>query len=166
MNIASNKIKIFPSARRNFSGDRFSRLMSESTLVSLINKLVDKDGFVITSEFSSNSPLEFNIHGYYFRIESDGISSLLSNSSNVYATITLSEYTSNKGNAYLELVCADTNDVCTGVEFSDTAQTGTNKYCLQLLTKENNTWVIPEDSKVKFKGESVIPRELIDGGII
>lgn len=75
--VETNDVFVFPSARR-MNKQVSARLVSEASLASIINKLVDTDGFVITPApetgeyvqqgFNPNEAFEFNIHGYYFNI--------------------------------------------------------------------------------------------------
>jgi len=73
MNIKSTQIRVFPTVHRNMkvSGDIYSRHTSEDFLTSIVNRLIDEDGFVITvkDDFHNTSPFRFNIHGYYFNVE-------------------------------------------------------------------------------------------------
>ena len=162
MNLDSSKIKVFPSARRNYSGDQFSRLMSESSLVSIVNKLVDTDGFVITSSYTADSPIEFNIHGYYFNVSdvddiTDSFSSL-STGGKVYAIITLSSATTG-GVTFTELSGIDDNltNKYEGVTFDTSSGSGSLTYSLPILQKTSSGWKIPEASLIKFN---------TDGGLI
>ena len=83
---SSTNIQIFPTAKRS-KYDPVGRLTTEYNLTSFLNKLLDVDGFVITScnsganliestGDSNNSlnnstpiPFDFNIHGYLIHIE-------------------------------------------------------------------------------------------------
>lgn len=164
MYLDSDKIKVFPSARRNDGvNDPFSRLMSESTLVSIVNRLIDTDGFVITNEYVANSPLEFNIHGYYFKVANVGniVSSFSSVATGtlVYAIITLSQI-SGAALTFLELKNIDDSGKYQGVLFDTSipTPTGTDEvYSLAVLEKTSSGWKIPYDSLIKFNN---------DGGLI
>ena len=78
----SDRIKVFPCGGRNSTYDPLARLTSEQNLISIINKLIDKDGFIISSHTvdwdmrtQSNEYL-FNLKGYLFAI-SRGASSII-----------------------------------------------------------------------------------------
>lgn len=189
-NLQSDKIKIFPSARRINGEDPFSRLMSESTLTSIINQLLNVNGFVITQNddtteaIDTSKPLEFNLHGYYVKVED--VPSLLSNFTNdtqIYASIELSVNTNDLNNLnYVELVATDTggdDSKFKGVNFTNTEPSGTNVYSLLILRKVNGNWEIPNEtlfdvaynnnspvnSRVKFSPIDIAYYG-IDGGVI
>ena len=71
--LQSNKIKVFPCSNRNPEKDSTSRLMTEYNISSLINRFVDQKSFVVYSEEAKGTDfhfgLDFNINGYYFRID-------------------------------------------------------------------------------------------------
>ena len=163
----SDYIKVFPSARRNYGNDPFSRLMSESSLVSIINRLVDTDGFVITNLYNDNAPFEFNIFGYYFKVNlTSHITSLFSGATTgtkIYASITVSSV-QGTDLTFQELVGVDEDTQSNvenspkeyqGVTFSTSAP-GSGHY-LVILEKTSNGWAIPPTSQIKFN---------TDGGII
>lgn len=70
----SNKIKVFPCGGRNINYDPLARLTTEQNLISIINRLVDMDSFIVTTHASNqemdNSTEEyiFNIDGYLFTV--------------------------------------------------------------------------------------------------
>ena len=77
--IASGNISVFPATKRGEAYIKKSRLMSEENLVGIINRLVDKEAFCITKEYGSNLPFEFNIFGYYFKVNrGDSITDIFS----------------------------------------------------------------------------------------
>lgn len=158
--INSEEVTVFPSTRR--SGYPMSRMMSEANVVGIVNKFLDTDGFVITDTFSTaaGSTLDFNINGYYFSIDTSSSSSfntIISGLSNVYAHITLEAVPSTD---YIELIGQDDNDVFNGLGIDDSSTGGT--YTLKLLEKVNGSFVIPDNSKFKFRDISV--DFVIDGG--
>ena len=63
-NVASNQITVFPSTRRG-TYQLSARQLSELRISGLINQLIDKEGFIITTEedYSPESPFEFNLKG-------------------------------------------------------------------------------------------------------
>lgn len=173
MNVNSNYINVFPSAARNWGRtDPFSRLMSESSLVSIINKLVDTQSFVITNVYDGGKPFEFNVFGYYFKVRraSDITdSSTFSSSNEIYAVIQISSV-SGASLTFEELngvdVASNPSDpvntsVYMGVSFVDDVtgvDSDPSKHYLLILQKSSGNWIIPEESKVKFTH--------INGGII
>ena len=165
-NIASGNIVVFPATKRSEDYIRDSRLMSEQNLVGIINHLVDRDAFCITSNPTSGSPFEFNIHGYYFRVDDlDYVTSGMNSS--VYAYIDLAN--TNNGN-FKEISGQDEEEsgtyYYTGVTFSETAPTEqTDRFSLQILKKVSDSWVVPSESLIKFNNSAVDFTE-IDGGVI
>ena len=169
--LASTKIEVFPSTKRG-SYQPSARLMSEASLVNIVNKLIDTDGFVVTPDedvVTTNSsgtitgqvtdkPFEFNIKGYYFRIGQ--LSYLLdkfSGASNIYARIHL-----NTADNYIELAEQDDDGEYRGLEFTNTEPNETaNYYYIWLLAKQNGYWVVPIDSRVKFVYDFAVG---VDGG--
>ena len=73
--LKSKKVKVFPCGGRAKQYDPLARLTTEYNLVSLINRLVDKNSFIVTShnngEDISNKTDDYiiNIDGYLFTIE-------------------------------------------------------------------------------------------------
>lgn len=179
--LGTDKIIVFPSARR-VNKQASARLMSESSFVNIINKLIETDGFVITPEideapgYLSEESFEFNIHGYYFKVEhAQDIINLFDSNTNVnsiYANI----YLDKNGNFYeLKGQDYDSNGswVYQGVTFSDTnlsESSGQDKadYSLLLFNRESDTygslqWVVPIESRIKFMYSFALG---VDGGEI
>lgn len=179
--VLSKNIQIFPIANR-VTQDPLGRLTTEYNLTSILNKLLDVDGFVI----SWNHPnIIFNLHGYLITANLTDIINGFSD--NIYASITITDYasTNNDNNikAYEEKFLAqlDGRDVpgedtsvsnygkYTGVTFSSSEPEPSQTdiiYHLHLLTKVNNVWVIPEDSKIKFRTNEYHRSISIDDGIL
>lgn len=170
--INTENISVFPSTRRD-NKQVSARLISESSVVSMINKLIDTDGYVITPDndediIEDSTMLEFNIHGYYFAIaQTSLLRSKFPSSNNIYANIYLDEV----GN-YIELQGQDfdNNDVWEyrGVTFSDTDLTLASEnpadYSLWLFTRdEQQTWQVPLESRTKFTFDVALG---VDGGVI
>ena len=179
--IASNDIKMFPSSNRNPENDATSRLTTEYNLVNIVNRLITDNidgtkpaGFVITETADSNSPFEFSIHGYYFYIpQLSSLTDSFTSETNIWGSIKMSSDTSNAGlfeyitkfdpneasgaytldgtNRVSEL---DGTNEFLGVKFTDDKQTDPGVYSVHLLTKSGNNWVIPEDSKIRFRLKS------------
>lgn len=170
--VASDKITVFPTTRRG-SVQQDARLFTEKSVAGIINQLVDLDSFIITSkdDVGLDKPFEFNIRGYYFKVQRlRDITNLFNESTSltIYAVIYLDE-----GNNYTELMGQDdsmggtNNTVYKGVTFNNTPITGTNVFSLFLLSRSSSSstvWEVPEESRYKFDKESLDID--IDGGII
>ena len=73
-NLNKNNIHVFPVT--NKPSEKQSRLTTEYNITNIVNRLLDNKSFVITSEVTSGeSALEFNIQGYYVKV--DKISDLI-----------------------------------------------------------------------------------------
>ena len=173
--VISENISVYPSARRGATSLE-SRLVTESALVNIINKLIDSDGFVITKTFDPDKVFEFNIHGYYFKLVTGAVLTSMfedaSNNSTIYGIIHLAKIS---GSAYelsgQDEVIQQSEDeeptvVFTGIEFSlDIPTSGDDVYYLALVSKnETGNWVIVPGSKFKFNSESTSGVVNIDGG--
>ena len=64
----SNKIKVFPCGGRNINYDPLARLTTEQNLISIINRLVDMDSFIVTTH-ASNQEMDNSIEEYIFNID-------------------------------------------------------------------------------------------------
>lgn len=152
-----------------------STLITESSIANLINKLIDTDGYVISTSLESLI-FEFNLWGYYFKITSTSnqhaIDMIINDATfdtatEIYAKIQI-VYPQNDKDFYYELSGIDEDSKYKGVNFipdsnsrpeTETANSITyhNKYLL--ILKRNDTssdWYIPEESKLKIN--------LVDGG--
>lgn len=169
--LATNKILVFPSARRSYT-QVSARLSSESSFVNIVNKLIDTDGFIITPDateelgsYVPTAPFEFNIHGYYFKVDQAADITDLASSSDtaIYGTISMD----NTGD-YYELQGQDQSNTYRGLKFTNTqpvAQSNEELYSLLLFKRENSSssWYIPEESRLKFTHGFLMK---IDGGEI
>lgn len=159
--IDSNNIKVFPSAKRGVDYPE-ARLTTEATFVSIINKLIDYDGFVISPTFEENSPFEFNLHGYYFYIAhgNDLLNKLsLTNETSIYAGIYLTQVGDN-----LELSGVDFSGQYEGVTFTAGSPPTGSQYSIQILSRPNTTVGWAPVNTVKFDQSSL--NLTVDGGII
>ena len=113
--ISSDNILVFPCGRRHSDYDITARLTTEYNLVSIINKLVDRESFIVTDvDFTSGITAEnettlfcFNIGGYLFTTTPKDIFDAVKDSSatNIYAYINKNTLTLNDdGNINQELV--------------------------------------------------------------
>lgn len=170
----TENIQVFPSTRRS-NKQVSARLMSENTISNLIYQLLDTEGFVITDKkdsYMDNEIFEFNIHGYYFRVDSakyiiEAINNISSTASNIYAHIQIEQ---TKGSDYKELKGQDvdaTSDgsseqtLYKGIHFT-TTETAPGKnsdtinwYSLHLFEKINGIWKVPIESRIKFNQRSL-----------
>lgn len=64
----SSTVYVYPSVRRKYGYYTDSRLISEKNLTSIISKLIDTEGYVISDIFDENNIFEFNVYGYYFYV--------------------------------------------------------------------------------------------------
>lgn len=161
--LPSDKIKIFPSAKRGIT-QPYSRLTTEESFVRIVNKLIDTDGFIINF---NGTILEFNIHGYYINVDVLALSSLFTSSTQIYAKIELTTVGDNK-----ELSGTDdaTDNEYQGVIFSDSATSPmpADTYELKILTRPttSDSWQVPTDSKFKFNNDSFNFEVIVDGGLV
>lgn len=158
INLQSSKISIFPTPDR--STDPQARLITEFNLVNIVNRLVDKDSFVISYDntpAATENKITFNIHGYW--IEADLKGSDL-DKGNLYASISITSKSSI--NPFAELIGQDSSSgTYTGVKFSTDPFKGDDaKYSLQLLAGGK----VPEDSKVRFTTGTETRSVTIDDG--
>lgn len=157
-NLRSNRISIFPTPNRGT--DPQARLITEFNLVNIVNRLVDKESFVI-SYIAAQNKITFNIHGYW--IEADLTESGLLTGNALYARIRVDAL---EGSAFTELQGEDINGTYSGVDFL-TGDPGTDAggyYSLKILEKVDDEWQIPEDSKVKFTTNANTRSITIDDG--
>lgn len=158
INLQSSKISIFPTPDR--STDPQARLITEFNLVNIVNRLVDKDSFVISYDNTptdTKNKITFNIHGYW--IEADLKGSDL-DKGNLYASISITSKSNT--NPFVELIGQDSSSgTYTGVKFSTDPFGGDDaKYSLQLLAGGK----VPEDSKVRFTTGTETRSVTIDDG--
>lgn len=152
-NLDSNKVKIFPTPNRGVGYQPQARLVTEFNLTNIVNRLVNKDSFVISYDNTPNgieNKITFNIHGYW--IEADLKDSGLSITGNLYAgittkdnTVTSTTETGVESTKFTELVGTDDSGKYTGVIFDINPITNAG-YSLKLLEKGQ----VPADSVVKF----------------
>ena len=174
MYLESDKIQIFPTSNRDSAYQAQARLMTESNIINIVNRLVDKDSFIINHKDTS---IDFNIHGYWIHVP-DIVPVTLSiqqefpNATSIYAKITINTTQSGTQPEFKTINGTDTEaagggQIYTGVEFvttkSSSGDTGT-PYYLHLLEKVGNTWQVPEDSKVRFTTGAETRSVTIDDG--
>ena len=93
--VSSENIQIFPIANRGVK-DPLGRLTTEYNLTSILNKLLDVNGFVISWHNSKdNKIITFNLHGYLITANlTDIIDTTFEGSNNIYAYIGITDYIS------------------------------------------------------------------------
>ena len=194
MYLNSEAVGVFPTTGRP-QKDPLGRLTTEYNLTSLINTLLDVDGFVITNnidgfDINSKGAFQFNIKGYIFTIHKIGdflnslnnpIDASLSNASNLFASIQIKldagSSATSTGDENLQriqsIVGIDAVEgkyvgKYTGLTISDSKID--ESYSLHILEKRGDKWYIPEDSKIKLKtstsGNDKYRSVSIDDGVI
>ena len=159
----SNNILVFPTTKREVN-DRKARLLTEQNLVDIVNRLLDVDSFVITKDFDINGSFEFNIHGYFFKIDDIGDiirlivdgetsgGSTINSGDCIYASI----HTFITGD-YEELYGVDENGSYDGVVFTlNEPIQNTDKFLKILQYSSSGNWFVPRSSYAKFDGNSLI----------
>lgn len=160
--VNSSKVEVFPSTRRSAQYASSARLLSEKSFARLVNQIVDRDAFIISYNSDENT-IEFNIHGYYFRVTdfSSAIQSI-SAGSKVYACIEINNTSS-------ELYGQDDGTLYKGVYFTSTVPTeatsGNTLYYLALGTVSSTGFSVYVDSYIAFNMGKV-DLKTIDCGII
>ena len=158
--LQSENISIFPTPNRGTNYQPQARLVTEFNLTNIVNRLVDKESFVISYK---NNKITFNIYGYWVEADFSKMSSLLE-ASVLYARIKVT------GSDFIELDGTDEKDISStevkylykGVEFL-TEKPGIDAggyHSLKLL--ENGK--VPEDSWVKFTTSATTRSITIDDG--
>ena len=161
--LSTDKITVFPVS--NKPSEPNSRLLTEYNLTHIVNRLVDKSSFVITSNDSDTikdqtGPFEFNIEGYYVKIiDLKDLIEQFSEVTSIYAKIGIKPSQADNNNFQELKGEEDEAGLYTGVNFTDTieAQSTVEEasaiyYNLKLLEKSSasNNWQIPRESKVRF----------------
>lgn len=187
----NNKIRIFPSSNRDVSTDRYGdNFVTEYNLSSLINKLLVPEiggaststGFVISTSTGGkasnyNASAEFNIRGYFIRVDSwnDIINNTkalndaqtfvkfqkqgsLTEGDTITATIEIVEKEGSNPlqEAYYRLEGQD--NISTNSIQAASNNTSTS-YVLPLLkykgSNEDGEWIINPDAKLKFSNINI-----------
>ena len=167
--VNSENIKMYPSSKRQYSneGDKVivnpeSRLNTEVNLTLPISKpYANKGTFVIPRD--NLNELEFFIEGYYFKLTSDGINQVTSQSttSKVFAYIRIGDVSSEDTSftELKELMSLDNGATVSsdldvggefhGIGFADTEPSGYTASLLILEKDANANWGIPASSSTK-----------------
>lgn len=182
----SRRVKLFPSAYRGntetIEYDPEAKLTTEYNLTTIINRIVDKDSFVISRKIEDDKDiLKCSIHGYYFSIDltdessTNGTNPLtdFTNAKQIYATIKLQNVegtytpgTSSTKYSLLSLanqksstlnILDDDKDGFVGLNLSDTKSNLIGTYSLLILYWDDikKSWSIPEESKLKISTDSI-----------
>lgn len=171
--ISSDSINVYPTALRGGidyqSGDTIydpeSRLSTEFNLTNPVNRLTIDGSFVISKEASGS--LAFSLNGYYFNIKNLSKLTGQFSSGPIYAHVNISELAQGtyKLKSLLSLEGGSTNldgtKGFTGVGFDNSSSGGTAT--LKILDKSGSSWIIPEESKLKFTSDSVMISESKNG---
>lgn len=185
--ISSDNIQIFPATRRTVNSAS-GRQLTEANLISLVGKLLDKSGFVITKDISSwNSDtedlFEFVIHGYYVAVKYKDLYALFENNSGkLYACIKISKSVTVSENQeeslspwFYEIDGQDTgtqgSEEYRGVAFiiSNSEPEGYDYSLLILKADKPSDQIvisIPSESLIKFDIESIDLPKVIDAGML
>ena len=150
--IDKNNIHIFPVT--NKPSEKQSRLTTEYNITNIVNRLLDTKSFVITSGAVTNkSALEFNIQGYYVKVDKISDLGTPTTASDCYATITIKSNVKD-GQTFIELDGKEgTDGSYTGVTFSwgkPSSSTNASEYTLHILHYDGSKYTIPRASKIRF----------------
>ena len=194
MYIQSDKINVFPLAK-NRTTDKDARLLYEHNVANIIKQLIDTDGFVISdsvsvstgtetkneysgySEYPVNltNPLEFNIGGYFFRIESGTTIAMVPKVTTDTKDTIIPLYASIQiDNVSKELLGQDTDNKYEGLGIYTEPQVNENNtvvsmHLLDLYWTQIDAGTlklncrIPESSRLKFAKKSIPVITRIDG---
>ena len=162
----SNKVSVFPSARRAQQGNEYknSRLLGEKSIVDIYGNIASTDSYIISTSFSET--IEFILGGYDFTIEdlSNFLGNEFSDATEIWASIALDTEVSD----FPELVSVDVDGVYKGLNLTSSEPENTIK--LKLLTRESsaNNWNIFEGNTKRFYYSQIYFSDLdiIDGGIV
>ena len=128
---SSNNIQVFPCGGRAPWFDMGSRVTSEYSLTSIINKLIDRDAFCITNAWQGSGDFLFNIKGYIFSVTAVELKKIIDtikeNSGGtlpgeIYAHVAISQSTVD-GNKYGKLLPIDEDNIFIS---SDSRQTSSD----------------------------------------
>lgn len=144
--------RIFPTAGRSNSNDSSydsgTNIVTEYNIASIVNQLVDKDGFVIDRSFDINDPhLDFNIAGYYFRVKGNFIP--LTAGGTIHGDYV--EFT-NEGNTQIK-ASIFINNLTNIPSYNRLEPYGSNwtpNFNLIILEKQGDNWQIPLRSRIHF----------------
>ena len=155
-NFNSGDILVFPSSERvNY---RESRLFTEQNTVSIVNRMLDVNSFVISplvDEITDlNTEIELNIGGYYFKFKLSALTGLLDNQLNGYYFPKF-KIKLNRVGDYFELSGTDDNGLYNGLSITfistpptefdildATDNTKTYEFIPFKIIKTNNTYEV------------------------
>lgn len=168
MFIQDENIRIFPTIDRTTT-DNFTsgtNWLTQYNICSIVNKLCGVNGFIISEQLPADdiTPYEFNIQGFIISLK--GFKTILNtyaNSNHIYAKLKLDTSTSSHISDYklLESDSIESNQFG-GLELTDSISTSDGYTYLHIASKSSDSWVIPEDSKIKFKTDVL----RIDDGVL
>lgn len=162
--VASNDIKMYPSANRNHTIDPESYLNTEFNLVNYKKMSTLIGGWVNEKTINNNKYYTICLCGYVFVVGS--LPSGLSNSTDIYCGIRLGTPSSgtNYTNPYLinvsdggtTLDVGEDSKVFQGLGFSNNiGDLSACDYKLHMLTKSGNNFIIPSESKCKLDSSEI-----------
>lgn len=164
----SNKVSVFPSARRAQQGDEYknSRLLGEKSIVDIYGNIASTDSYIISTSFSET--IEFILGGYDFTIKdlSTFLENEFSDATEIWASIELDTAVPD----FPELDGEDADDVYKGLNLTSSEPEDEDVIKLKLLTRESSSvsWNIFEGSTKRFYYSQIYFSDLdiIDGGIV
>ena len=152
--LSSDNVSVFPTTRRTHSQKFSTRLMTESAIARIINKLIDYEGFVISDEIN-NTLFELNLWGYYFQL-TDFLTLLNSSFNNIAvgSNVTAVIYIDTSNSQFEELYVPAENSSqlqFQGILFisgeTPASISGCEIHSLIIAEKTANGWVIPDDNQ-------------------
>ena len=159
----SNKIKVFPCGGRNINYDPLARLTTEQNLISIINRLVDMDSFIVTTHASNqqmdNSIEEyiFNIDGYLFTVPNGaGAKNIIETTLNAFGNNSSTNLT--EGKSYY-LLAHIRKDIYQGVNNDGVLMTYTQLSSIAETTPEDyKNGILDADEKFNGLEFIIIPK--------
>ena len=171
-NLNSDKVFVFPTTTRAPIDAKNGQYITEYNMTSLINRLTNRAAFVISEDVSDLSNFEFNMYGYYFKIDlsnfdfptgnyimaavwiectDSGMLRLYSDGSpddnNMYQCLNITGFQGGLGSLHH----ISTSDFSKGL--SPGSRSLLELPILELTAP--NTYQIPSDSKIKFTQASI-----------
>lgn len=145
--IASDKIEVFPVAKKRSETAPGTRIFTEKNVSNLSRQLLSNNnsGYIIScnsnEDDSTAFDMSFNLYGYYFNIIGIKPNNIDGTGSSIYASITIDIDETNRGQD--ELSGQDVNGYYEGLSLtkkdSKPENSDTVKY-IKLLDNVNDTW--------------------------
>jgi hypothetical protein len=138
MYVDSNKIEVFPVAKKRIDTATGTRIFTEKNISNIIRQLltVDVPGYIISCESNSDNTdafdIAFNLYGYYFNIVEIDPDYVEGAESSVYACITIQDD---------EILGQDNNNKYEGLELVGAEPTSSSeKKYIKLFEKGPDGW--------------------------